>query len=455
MRHFALLAVPLILNAVEDRPIPTKAILEPAQAIYRSQLLGDIDHPVEATLTLLGVKFPTRRGAKGELEIDVANDGKFRSFSKSQLVQFSIELSAADNTKSKAIKLGIFLERHADDTWTYRNASQLGVVLGGEKLVLVDVDGDGAFNSAGVDGMTWAGNTWLFPLPATTERFCTPTLDLTGLSLGATGGAFAIAGKPLATTVAEALPILQDTNRERIKIGLTPRPEDIKLSADLQKHCAYMRLQDKLAHPEDSGKPGYTREGHEAGMRSILSQGTPPERIAAMMVQTYFHREDVIRPGTLAFGVGYDGRFGGIDGRTAMDTKSTYRWPILCPVPDQRDIPLRLQKEAPDAVPGDDNAGFAITAYFGSGIATLVSHSLIAVDTPKVPIDCYTYDIKTGASPDFSGFQHCVCVIAKDSLLPSTTYEVALVADHDGKRWAKTWRFTTTEDNKRKKPTAR
>lgn len=33
---------------------------------------------------------------------------------------------------------------------------------------------------------------------------------------------------------------------------------------------------------------------------------------------TYFRRQEVIRPETLAFGVGYEGSYGGIDGRSVM-----------------------------------------------------------------------------------------------------------------------------------------
>lgn len=451
MRPTALLLIPCILAAVDDRPIPTRAVLEPAQARYRSQLLGDLDHPVGERIAIAGASIATRRGAKGELELDLAGDGRFRSYAKSQAVQVGVEIPAGEGRKPKAAKLALYIERQADDSWTYRNASQLTVALGEERLALVDVDGDGAFNTPGVDGMTWAGNTWLFPLPASEERFCTAALDLTGLALGGLGENVALRGRPLATTVAAALPVLQDTNRERVKLGLCPRPEDAALSADLQKHCAYMRLNDKLGHPEDSGKPGYTPEGHNAGMRSILSMGTPAERVAAMMVETYFHRQDVIRPGTLAFGVGYDGRYGGIDGRTNMG-QGTYRWPILCPVPDQQDIPVAYKKEAPDATPGDERAGYPITAYFANGKPTLESYQLVAADGPKTPIDCYAYDHKTGASAEFSGFQHCVCLIAKEPLNPATTYQVTMAVNHGGTRWEKTWRFTTAEGGNRRQP---
>lgn len=444
MRPITLLFAPLLLAAAEDRPIATKAILEPAEARYRSQVLGDLDHPIADRIVFAGQSIAAKRGAKGELELDLSGTGKFHSYSKSQLVQISVTIPLGEGKKPKAAKLGLLLERQADDSWTYRNASQLSVALGKERLALVDVDGDGSFNTPGVDGMTWSGNTYLFPLPAADERFCTTALDLTGLTMGGLGENFTLLGRPLTTTVAEALPILHDTNRERVKLGLSPRPEDAGLSADLQKHCAYMRLNGKLGHPEESGRPGFSPEGHNSGMRSILSYGTAPAHIAAGMVSTYFHRQDVIRPETRAFGVGFDGGYGGIDGRTVVGSVASFRWPVLCPAPDQSDVPVAFKKEAPDPIPGDDRAGFPVTAYFGSGSARLESYQMVISAAPKTPIECYAYDFKTGASPEFSGYQNCVCLIAKDPLKPATAYTVTMAVDHGGKRWEKTWSFTTS-----------
>ena len=66
-----------------------------------------------------------------------------------------------------------------------------------------------------------------------------------------------------------------------------------------------MALNNILTHPEDKGKPGYSEEGHRAGMRSILGQGHSAEGVASGMVNTYFHRQDVIRPGSLAIRRGH------------------------------------------------------------------------------------------------------------------------------------------------------
>ena len=423
-----------------DRPLAVQAKLEAAQAVFRSQLLGDLDHRIGDSITIAGVTIPARVGDKGQLELDLASDGKFKAFTKAATVPVTVTPAGA----KRPLKLTLFLNRTADG-WTYRNASQLTVAIGPEVWCIVDVNGDGTFNQPGIDGMTLAGYEWLFPLPTTDERFCSPALDLTGLAFGALGEEVKLSGRPLTTTVADALPVLKGVNSERLILGLTPRPEDAKLSAELQSHCHYMSLNKTLAHPEDEGKPGFSAEGHQAGMRSILSMGTSSERVAWMMVQTYFHRQDVIRPETTAFGVGYEGSYGGIDGRSKMGKAPATWWPVLCPVPDQRECGVSYQKEAPDATPGDDSAGLPITAYFGAGALLLKRWELKAIAGVKTPglVECYPFDPKTGASAGMTGYQRCVAIIPKEPLQGAATYEVTLDVDVAGKPWTRTWQFST------------
>jgi len=176
------------------------------------------------------------------------------------------------------------------------------------------------------------------------------------------------------------------------------------------------------------------------------------------MVQTYFHRQDVLRPETQAFGVGYEGAFGGIDGRSNMAQAPAHTWPVLCPVPGQTGVGTHYGKESPDACPGNNNAGYPITVYFGTDKLKLVSHSLKEVGpasaqaTPGRPlpagaasIDCYPYDPDQGANKDFTRYQHCVCIISKEALKANIEYEVTLKVDVDGKPWTKTWRFSTNQ----------
>jgi hypothetical protein len=280
-------------------------------------------------------------------------------------------------------------------------------------------------------------------------------MEFVDLSLGAVGEEPQVKGKPLATTVPAALPVLRGVNEERVEIGLTPRPEDPKLSADLQKHCKYEATNNTLTHPETAGAPGYSKEGNDAGMRSILSRGTAAEHVASGMVTTYFHRQDVLRPETLGFGVAYEGAFGGIDGRTDVGHAPPQFWPVLCPVPGQTGVGTQYGKESPDATPGNASAGYPLTAYFGTANLKLLSYSLKEVGpwTAQMPagrplppgpsIECYMFDPTQGANSDFTRYQRCLCLIPKGTLKVGLEYEVTFKAEVDGKPWTKTWRFST------------
>jgi hypothetical protein len=287
-------------------------------------------------------------------------------------------------------------------------------------------------------------------------------MEVTGLTFGPWGEDAKAAGRPISTVHGASLPVLVGVNEERSKIGLTPRPEDVKLSNALQKHCEYMSKNNMLTHPEQKGKPGYSSEGNAAGKRSILSMGTAPAGIARMMVSTYFHRQDVIRPQAVGFGVGYSGRYGGIDGRSKLDKSIKVPWPVLCPAPFQTSVPTRFNHESPDPIPGDKSAGFPITAYFGTRSLNLNSYSLRAMNVPGSTdirqlvalmeggrefggdkVDCYEFDPKKGASSRMTGFQQVVCIIPKDPLSGNRIYEVTLEVGLKGSTWKQTWYFST------------
>jgi hypothetical protein len=438
----------------DDKPLKIVLAPQDAPAHYQAQLLGDLDRPVGEGIKLTGVYMPAAVNDKGALELDVHNDGKPRTMTgKREIVSVT---QPGDGEKTKSLTVKLEFHKKEDGAWVYRNLTTLRVQIGAEQFVIVDANGNGAYNDVRADGLTWEGHTWLFPLPSEYERWCSATMEFTGLVLGKMGDAPEVKGKPLATSVPAALALLKGVNDERVEIGLTPRPEDPKLSADLQKHCKYEMQNNTLTHPETPGQPGYTKEGNEAGMRSILSRGTPAEHVAAGMVQTYFHRQDVIRPETQAFGVGYEGNFGGIDGRTNMGKAPAHYWPVLCPVPGQTGVGTTYGKESPDACPGDTASGYPITAYFGTASLKLVSYSLKEVGPAgaspgpvrPVPagvasIDCYVFDPAQGANNSFSGYQRAVCLISKDPLKSNIEYEVTLKVDVDGKPWTRTWRFST------------
>jgi hypothetical protein len=445
--------------ASDEKPLRAVAFAQDSQERYQAQLLGEMDRPVGESIEFGGDIILARKTDDGKLELDLKGDGKYRPIAKHEVLSLPAK---GDGDKPKTIVCKVEFRKTPEGVWVYRNLTHLRVQLGTETFVLVDANCNGVYNEPGQDGLAWEGIPWVFPLPAPSERWCSATLELTGFKIGPVGESPAVLGKPLATTVPAALPILRGVNEERVWIGLTPRPEDPKLSADLQKHCKYEAQNNTLTHPETPGRPGYTPEGNEAGMRSILSSGSAADHVALGMVQTYFHRQDVLRPNTLAFGVAYEGAYGGIDGRTHCSKAPPNFWPVLSPAPGQTGIGTHYGKESPDACPGNPNAGWPVTAYFGTSKLKLKSYSLKALGpvgpagkAPPAPvapaqvaglppIDCYPFDPQTGAQADFTRYQQCVALISKEPLKVNELYEVTLAVDVEGKPWTRTWRFSTS-----------
>jgi len=422
--------------AATHRPIPLSFSVARAPIVYQVQGEPGLDHPIGEAIAVGGARIPARR-VEDKLELDAARDGTFKAARPGPL---TVTLGEAGDKQRD--KLDLLLTRREDGTWTYRVLTVLVGKLGKETITVLDGDGDGVFNEAGVDALAIGAAALAWPLPRADERWCTRTHDLTGLAFGPRGADAALAGRPLATVLPETLALLDGINAQRALYGLAPRGEDPALSAPLQKHCLYMVGTGVLAHPEEPSRPGYSADGHEAGMASILSQGRSAAEVAEMMVATFYHRQDVVRPDTLAFGLGYAGKFGGIDGRRRLG--GTQRWPIVIPHPDASGIPLRFQQEAPDPIAGDREAGFPITVYFGSGAPVLKEATLTAIDAKgSRPVDCYRFDAAQGGAVDFNGFQHVVALIAKEPLAASTHYQVSMTVDLAGTAWSRTWRFAT------------
>jgi hypothetical protein len=437
---------PVPAAAPADKAFSARAAVAAAPASIESQLI-DLDRPVGEAIEMAGVRIPARLTDKGQLELALFSEKSFSPCRDGQIV--GVTLKREESKRSLPVKL--LIRKQADGTWTYRNITSLALQIENETLLVVDGNGNGIYNEPNADGLAMAGGVYAFPLPAPDERWCTPEREVTGLAFGPWGEEAKASGRPVSSRVPEALDVLKGVIAERLKIGLTPRPEDPKLSEAIQKHCEYMAKTGDFGHGEDAAKPGYTPEGKASAGRSILSNGTPPPHVAARMVMTYFHRIDVIRPDTMTFGVGYAGRYGGIDGRAGIgrDRSGRKLWPVLCPAPGQVDVALTYSTEMPNATPGDTSAGYPISIQFQTGRIQLAGCTLReAPPSGPVPasapaIEYYPFDPKTGAASNMTAYLRCACIIPKDPLKPKTTYEVTFNVELDGKPWTRTWRFTT------------
>jgi hypothetical protein len=433
---------PAPVDPNDGKPLTVKVATELSGRDFSSLLLGDLDRPVGEAIVIGGLSVPARVNAKGALELDVKHDGKFaRVLTKAETVQLHLEKPGPKPGHSLKLQVTLALKLNEQRVWTYRNLTRLEVRIGDDTVELVDANGNGIWNEPGIDGICWAGQDWIWPLPIANDHWCTPNLEIDTFALGPWGEKAMVTGRPLATVVAETLPLLKRINEERSLVGLPARPEDPQLSAPLQKHCSYLRGLGRITQTEEAGTPGYSVEGHEAGKSSVLFRGTEPGPLVASLVATLYERQDVLRPAIRGFGLGGDGDIWGVDGRRNLGNWQL-RQPLLSPAAGQGEVPTCLSHIGIDPIAGDAEAGFPVIVYFPEGSPNLREVRLrVAGQEQEVP--CYLFDALQGGRLDLNRTQHLVALIAKDPLAASTTYEAFFETELNGKVWSQTWTFTT------------
>src|SRR3954471_757849 len=167
-------ATPAVSPVVgEDKALNVQVVAQDAPSFYGAQLLGDLDRPVGDAIKMKGLSLPARVDAKGQLELDVKGDGKFKVIAKQDVIPVTLK-GEGDKPKTLNVKLQVFKK---DETWVYRNVTQLLVRIESENFVIIDANGDGIYNAPGVDGMAWENEKYLFPLAASAERWCSATQD--------------------------------------------------------------------------------------------------------------------------------------------------------------------------------------------------------------------------------------------------------------------------------------
>jgi hypothetical protein len=300
-----------------------------------------------------------------------------------------------------------------------------------------DVDGNGRFNDLGVDG--WARNKMSILMPLE-DKTVFGASEFTW-TVEADGSAISFRRAPLPLNEGQRQVLIQ-FNQWRLMNGLPAVTIDQQLSDACNKHCEYMEKNGELTHEQEADKPGYTKEGAEAGKRSCLGEEGPVESVH-LFYATFYHRLPLILPSTKAIGVGSSAKYAAVDGLTRRD-KREWIYPVIVPGPNTFFHPTHFAHEAPNPLPeGAPPAGFPITLTFLSGKITDAKVELRLKDAKGDVLTVFLSSPEHPANEKRPDNRMSICAIPRAPLAPMTTHWVKATYKLDGKECEHVWKFNT------------
>ncbi|MCC6464670.1 MAG: hypothetical protein IT463_04945 [Planctomycetes bacterium] len=239
-------------------------------------------------------------------------------------------------------------------------ADALKAEFDGLTLLFVDADFNGKHFDEGADYVIFGEN----------GRYAFPYYAVMPLP----GGLYTFApdkGRSLKFTRQEvdvpgqARRLQEGLNRIRMDFGLFPTACDPVYSRNCQKHAEYLRQNGKLTHDEVAGNPGYSKEGHDAGMSSLVTVMQEPAGIAFSLFDTPLHGFDLRAPWFTQSAFGAGEGYGVIRVVGVKPRAMTFVAPAVFPPNNAVNVPTGWARETPDPrLDPAKGSGYPITLYF-------------------------------------------------------------------------------------------
>ncbi|MDJ0522713.1 MAG: hypothetical protein QNJ90_11655 [Planctomycetota bacterium] len=322
--------------------------------------------------------------------------------------------------------------------------------VGKVALLFVDVDGDGAFDEAGLDGWTFermpakARMHYVFPL--------TPSLVLGAdvlryrVTADGTSVAWTLEKTKASKAVRAGLAML---NEVRVRNAVPPVPMDVARSTACGKHIHYMIVNNAFGHEEIEGKPGWSKDGAYAGIHSVIDQTVTLGEAVERWFATLYHRWPISDPRLASTGADERSPYAMLSPiRDMKDAR--WAWPALVPAPESEGQPTRAGHEIPMPYPKDETCGYPITLQFPSWESQVANvKAVLRVDKRKGSgkvVECYVSWPGHPANASRPRNDGCICLIPKQPLQGRTRYRVDVEYTWDDKADRRTWTFTTGKD---------
>ncbi len=317
--------------------------------------------------------------------------------------------------------------------------------VGKVQLLFVDVDGNGAFDDAGVDG-------WTFERMPAKARMHYVFPHAPSLVLGAnvahyrvakdgSGVDFTLTKPKLSAAVRAGVEML---NRLRVRNALPPVPVDATRSKACAKHINYMIVNDAYGHAESADKKGWSEDGAYAGIHSVIDALVGLDDASIRWFATLYHRWPISDPRVTSVGAGTGGSYAMFSSIRDMKDQR-WAWPVIVPAPDSEDQPTTAGRERPLPYPPGESVGYPITLQFPAWTSAVTKvKAALRLKGPKgTEVPCYVTSPLNPANPSRDRNDGNICLLAKQPLKAKTLYWVQVDYEWNGEKEQRTWSFRT------------
>lgn len=321
-----------------------------------------------------------------------------------------------------------------------------------ERVLFVDVDGNGRVDDVGLDGWTLEGDEYRYVVPF--EDSLAVGDHRVWLRFSEDGNSVAFRaeksapprGEP-AKRVKEAAAALRVWNDLRLRNGLPPVWLDAELALGCVLHSRYM-ARHGLTHAEDPAKDLYTELGARAGKNGNVGTWAAREEIGGMY-RSFYHRISLFHPATRGAGIGDVGGRCTFDGTTGREDRR-WLWPVIVPAPSTVGVPLEFSAEEPvihrDVFRGRralNGAGFPISVTFPHDDVKGAAAELRVAGPAGKPVEFLLSSPEKPGNAEIPNNYRSIGLVPRTRLKPRTTYWARVSYVYRGKPGEHEWTFTT------------
>jgi hypothetical protein len=344
------------------------------------------------------------------------------------------------------------------DAWWVGPAMVLATKSGAPfEAMLLDADLDGRFDGE-ADRVRFEGGAFMRIVePRRVQR----GLDLLRWRLEQD------AGKTLLRADAEEPPAgvgpietlgLAAVNEFRSRCGLAPLTLDAEWCRGCKAHATYITLnpEDGFGHSETPGRPGFSQAGLTAAIEGVMERTGSPRRAVESLTAMMLHRTPFLADPSARVGVGSSAEWRGPPAPEPVEMPgfcvlragvalTSHAWPVTCPGPGQKDVPLLGKAEVPEPD--------RMTNVYAQPRGYPISVSFLGAEHRPVRITLHTAKgqlvdghLFTPREPVHASFAHnyaTAFLLPKEPLAPRTVHEVEVVAGEGVAAKRLLWRFTT------------